>query len=344
MDAGTVAVTGATGHLGNVLVRELCARGARVRAVLAPRDLPEPLAGLEVERATADVRDAAALEQAFAGADLVFHLAGLVSITAGFEARMHAVNVEGTRAVMRACRAAGVRRLVHTGSVHALTEPRGGVLTEEAGFDPRLASGAYGKTKARACREVQEAARAGQLDAVLALPTGVLGPYDFRLSEMGQLLCSLERGGVPFLLAGGHDFVDVRDVATGLCAAAERGRRGEAYLLAGGRATLRELARWATAASGARVPPALPLWLARLVALPAPLYERATGRRALLTPYAVHAVSAPFTVSREKASRELGFAPRPLEESVRDALAWHRERVGAAPVPGPGRALAGARA
>lgn len=344
MGAIDVAVTGATGHLGNVLVRALCARGERVRAVLAPGDLVEPLAGLPVEHATADVRDAAALEAAFSGAERVFHLAGLVSITAGFEARMHEVNVEGTRAVVRACRAAGVRRLVHTGSVHALTEPRSGVLTEEAGFDPRLASGAYGKSKAWACREVQEAARAGLVDAVLALPTGVLGPFDFRLSEMGQLLRTLERGGVPFVLAGGHDFVDVRDVAEGLIAAAERGRRGEAYLLSGGYVGLRELARWATRESGARVPPALPLWLARVLAVPAPLYERATGRRALLTPYAVHAVSAPFTVSHEKASRELGFAPRPLEESVRDALAWHRARPGAGPAPGPGRTLAGARA
>jgi dihydroflavonol-4-reductase len=333
MGRKTSVVTGATGHLGNVLVRALLARGDRVRAVVAPGDALEALAGLELERVTADIRDAEALTAAFAGADRVFHLAGVVSITRGHEAKMESVNVGGTRAVLTACRAAGVARLVHTGSVHALTEPNGGVLSEAAGFDPARAVGPYARTKALACREVQEAARAGTVDAVLALPTGVLGPFDFRLSEMGQLLLDLQRGRVPFILDGGHDFVDVRDVAEGLWRCAEHGARGEAYLLGGGRATLAELARW----TGARVPLALPRWLAHAVAAPAPLYERATGKRALFTPYALHALEAPFTVSSEKARAALGFAPRPLEHSVRDALAWHGARAKPVEAPGPGR-------
>ena len=146
------------------------------------------------------------------------------------------------------------------------------------------------------------------------------------------------------MLAGGHDWVDVRDVAEGMIAAAERGRRGEAYLLGGGRATLTELARWVAAATGSRVPAALPASVARLLAAPAPLYERLTGKRALLTPYAVHALTVPFTVDCQKAIRELGFAPRPLEVSVRDALEWHAAREIAPVVPGPGRAQSGAGA
>jgi dihydroflavonol-4-reductase len=344
VESKLAVVTGATGHLGNVLVRELLSRGVRVRAVLAPHDDLEPLSGLEIERAVADVRDAEALTGAFAGADRVFHLAGIVSITRGQRALMESVNVGGTRAVVRACRAAGVGRLIHTGSVHALTEPESGALTEAMGFDPLRASGEYGKTKALACREVQEAARRGELDAVLVLPTGVLGPFDFRLSEMGQLLVDLQRGKVPFVIEGGHDFVDVRDVALGLVAAAERGKSGEAYLLGGGRASLTQLAGWVAQSTGARVPRALAPWLARAISAPAPLYERVTGRRALLTPYAVHALTVPFVVDSGKAARELGFVARPLETSVRDALAWHAARTRKAVVPGPGRALAGARA
>lgn len=335
------AVTGATGHLGNVLVRELCARGERPRAILQPGDDGAALAGLDVEVVFADVTDLQAMRRAFEGVQRVFHLAGVVSITAGQQARLQAINVGGTEVVVAACRHQGVERLVHMGSVHALTEPRSGVLTEEAGFDPALASGAYGQSKARACLTVQRAAKAGELDAVLVLPTGVVGPFDFRLSEVGQLLRDLVDERVPLLLPGGHDWVDVRDVALGTIAAAERGRRGEAYLLGGEYVTLRTLAQLVQAETGARVPALLPRWLARVVAAPAPLWERLTGHRALLTPYAVHAVSVNFRVSHQKAADELGFVPRPIATSVREALRWQASRVKTTrQVVRPGRAVA----
>lgn len=334
---GIDVVTGATGHLGNALVRELLAQGHAVRAVVQPGDDGAPLAGLGVERVEADIRDGAALRRAFESADRVFHLAGIVSITQAQRAKMHAVNVGGTRAVLEACRAAGVRRLVHMGSVHALTEPSGGVLDETAGFDAKKASGAYGKTKAEACTEVQRAARAGEVDAVLVLPTGVVGPLDARLSEIGQLLLDLEQGRVPFLLPGGHDWVDVRDVAKGTVLAAERGRTGEAYLLGAERLTLEEIAQVVAEETGSTPPKLLPVWLARALALPAPLYEAMTRKRALLTPYAVHALTVPFTVSHEKATRELSFAPGPVRQALRDAVSWHHAHPAQRKAPGPGR-------
>lgn len=328
-------VTGATGHLGNVLVRELLARGEAVRVVIQPGDDTSPLEGLELQRVESDIRDGAKLRQAFAGARRVFHLAGIVSITRAQREKMRDVNVGGTRAVLQACREAGVSRLVHMGSVHALTEPPRGVLDESCGFDASKATGAYGKTKAEACAAVQRAVREGEVDAVLVLPTGVVGPLDARLSEVGQLLLDLEAGRVPFLLSGGHDWVDVRDVARGTLLAAERGARGEAYLLGSEYVTVVDLARVVSEETGSRVPRILPRWVAQVLATSAPLVEAVTRRRALLTPYAVHALTVPFTVSHQKATRELGFNPGPVRQALRDALAWHHAHQVRA--PGPGR-------
>jgi dihydroflavonol-4-reductase len=198
------------------------------------------------------------------GADVVFHVAGLVSITAGREQDLTAVNVEGTRNVVEACRAAGVRRLVYTSSVHALTEPgRGGVLDEAGGFDPATAFGPYGKSKAAASRLVQDAAREGALDTVLVLPTGCLGPFDFLLSETGQLISMAARGTIPIVIAGGYDWVDVRDVAVGTIAAAEKAPSGEAYLLNSAYLSATDPCTHVAKVAGARPPlAALPLWLA----------------------------------------------------------------------------------
>lgn len=318
-----VAVTGATGHLGNVLVRELVRRGKRVRALVLPGDDERPLAGLPVEVVHGDVTQPHTLPPAFRGADVVFHLAAVVTISATPSPRVHAVNVEGTRNVVAACRAAGVRRLVYTSSVHALVEPPpGGVLEEAAGYDPVRAVGEYGKAKAAASAAVVEAARDG-LDAVLVNPTAVLGPWDYRLSEMGELICMFARRRLPAIVDGGYDFVDVRDIAEGHILACERGRRGESYLLSGGRLPVRDVVRVLGEEAG-RPPPriAIPLPVAAAIAQLAPAWERITGRRALLTPYAVHTISIRFAISDRKAREELGFRSIPVEQSLRDAWRW----------------------
>jgi dihydroflavonol-4-reductase len=235
MDPGIVTVTGATGHLGNVLVRELLRRGKRVRVLVEPSDDLRPLSGLPIEIVRGDVTRKETLAGAFSGVDLVFHMAGVVSISSLDVELVRTVNVDGTRNVVEAVQRAGVRRLVYTSSVHAFTEPpSGGVLVETAGYDPALAPGDYGKAKAEASCIVLEAIRGGQ-DAVIVNPTAVLGPLDFRISEMGELLRMFARRRLPAVVDGGYDFVDVRDVASGHLLAAEKGRAGESYLLTGGR-------------------------------------------------------------------------------------------------------------
>jgi dihydroflavonol-4-reductase len=319
----TCAVTGATGHLGNVLVRELLRRGKRVRALVEPGDEARALAGLDVGVIRGDVLRPETLPAAFQGAEVVFHLAGVVSISSLDIHLVRTVNVDGTRNVVEAARRAGVRRLVYTSSVHALTEPGpGGVLTEEAGYDPERAPGDYGKAKAAASRIVLDAVRDG-LDAVIVNPVYVIGPYDYRLSEIGEVMVMFRRFPIPAGTEGRYDFIDVRDIAIGHVLAAERGRTGESYLLSGSRMTVREMMGILARLAGRRPPRLfLPLRVAGALATLAPAIERLTRRRALLTPYAVHTLSVDFEIRDRKARDELGHAPRPVEESLRDAWDW----------------------
>ncbi len=319
-------VTGATGHLGNNLVRALLTRGERVRALVLPGDDIRPIAGLPVEVMSGDVRDLGALLWAFRGADTVYHLAGLIAIAPGREALLHQVNVLGTRNVVEAALRCNVRRLIYTASVHALVEPpHGTVIDERQPFDPERIPTEYGRSKARAALEVLAGVGRG-LNAVIACPTGIIGPYDFQPSEMGRLFLKVARGKMPLYVHGAYDFVDVRDVAWGLMAAAERGRWGESYILSGEVVTVRRLMAYLEECTGVRAPRlGLPTGLARRVARLAALYARLSGNRPAFTEESVNILASNCCVSHEKAGRELGYAPRPIRETVADTIRWFRE-------------------
>jgi len=146
-----VVVTGATGHIGNVLVRQLLSRGEIVRAVVPPSEDTSPLKGLKVEVFAADIRHIDPLIQAFKGSDVVYHLAAIISILPGKSELLHQVNVAGTRNVVEACLKTGGQRLVYASSIHALKEPpQGTVIDETCPYDPESVLGDYAKCKARA--------------------------------------------------------------------------------------------------------------------------------------------------------------------------------------------------
>ena len=319
------AVTGATGHVGNVLVRELVRRGDSVRAVVLPGEATAPIDGLAVELVPGDVRDRASLERAFRGAELVFHLAGIVTIRSGQARLLDEVNVRGTMNVVEACRLAGVRRLVYTSSVHALVEPPHGTpVRETEGFEPDRLLGDYARSKARASIEVLEGVRQG-LDAVLVYPSGIIGPFDYRPSEMGQLVLDFTLRRLPAYIDGEYDFVDVRDVAQGLLAAAGQGRRGRGYLLSGHRISVAALLRMLHGLTSVRAPRfKLPRWLALAAAAFAPAYSRITRSRPLFTSYSIKVLGSNCLMCRDRAEQELGFRARPLLETMSQTVEWFR--------------------
>jgi dihydroflavonol-4-reductase len=228
-------ITGAAGHLGNVLARELIQRGEQVRVLILPGENTSALDGLPVERIQGNVLDTDSIVQACEGVGTVFHLAGLVSLLDEHASILAKVNVVGTQNMLEAARKQGVKKFVYTSSIHALTRPPEGCpVDEHLPFDPLNPAGAYDRTKAAASLAVLAAAGDG-METIIVCPTGVIGPYDYRRSEMGEMVLDWMRIPTAWLVRGAFDFVDVRDVADGHILARDQGCCGETYILGGER-------------------------------------------------------------------------------------------------------------
>lgn len=319
-------VTGATGHVGNVLVRKLLERGEKVRAMILPGECRESISGLEVESIEGDVLDLDSVFQSMRGVRGVFHLAGVISIMPGKNPFVRKVNVEGTKNVLRAAMENGIGKLVYTSSIHAIRRVEEGTIDESVPYDMNNPYGAYDRSKAEATLEVLNAGKSG-LEAVVACPTGVIGPFDFRRSMMGSLIHDAATAKPTLYVDGAYDFVDVRDVAEGLVAAAENGRRGESYILSGQKISVRYLLETVREITGRNFfQMKIPFDLARFAALFTPMYYHMANATPRFTPYSLEVLQSNSNISHAKATRELGYSPRSLYESLKDTVKWFLEK------------------
>lgn len=325
-DGGVIVVTGATGHIGNVLVRELIANGQSVRALVLPDDDRRPLLGLNNEIVYGDVTDLPSLESAFSGADTVLHLAGIVTIMSSMKKVLEQVNVGGVRNVVAACRATGVHRLIYTSSIHAVAEPpHGTIIDETQPFDPDRVLGDYARSKARATLILLDEVSKGGLDAIICCPTGVIGPWDYGISNIGQLIMDFASGHLKSYVRGAYDFVDVRDVARGLLLAAEKGQSGRHYILSGAQVQVTELMKELERNIGYPAPTyEIPSSIARAAGVLAAIYYRLIRRRPVFTAYSIDVLRSNSQVSSARAREELGFTARPWQDSIRDHVEWFR--------------------
>jgi len=321
-----VIVTGATGHIGNVLVRELLARGEVVRALALPDDDKRPLAGLAIETIHGDVTDPVSLKSAFTGAEFVFHLAGIVTIMPGMASVLERVNVGGMRNIIAACRASGILRLVYTSSIHAIAEPsHGTVIDKSQPFDSDRVLGDYAKSKARATLLLLDEIRKGGLDAIICCPTGVIGPWDYGISDIGQLILDFASGHLKSYVSGAYDFVDVRDVARGLILAAEKGQPGHHYIFSGAQVQVPELMEELARDIDYPAPTyRIPTMIARTAGMLASVYYRLLRRKPVFTAYSINVLRSNSLVSSTRAREKLGFTSRPWRESIRDHVEWFR--------------------
>jgi dihydroflavonol-4-reductase len=266
--------------------------------------------------------------KAMQGVDYVFHLAGVISIMPGKDQLVHDVNVNGTLNMLKCAREIGVKKFVHTSSIHAFQRvEQGTIIDENTPIDPDNAIAAYDKSKAEATLAVLEVAKQG-FPAVIVCPTGVIGPYDFKESELGVLFQGWMKNRVNFLIEGEYDFVDVRDVVNGMILARDKGAPGQIYILSGELLKVSDVWKIVKAllpfkSSYVNIPTQIAHFLAKI----AQVFYKVSKTKPRFTTYSIETLHSNANICNNKARTILGYNPRSMKESIKDTIVWWRKRI-----------------
>lgn len=319
-------VTGASGFVGSAVARALIANGKAVRAVVRQTSPRANLADLPVEIFEGDMRDAAAMTRAMAGARYVFHVAADYRLWAPDPDEIMRANVDGTRAVMQAALKAGAERIVYTSSVATLKLHGDGRPSDETRpLGPNEGIGAYKRSKVAAERLVEAFVANEGLPAVIVNPSTPIGPRDIRPTPTGRILIEAASGRMPAFVDTGLNIVHVDDVAAGHLAALAKGKTGERYILGGEDMTLADMLATIARAVGRKPPKVkLPRGLIFPLAYGAEAVARITKREPFVTVDGLKMAKYRMFFSSAKAARELGYTARPADYAIRDALSWFR--------------------
>ncbi len=318
-------ITGATGFVGSAVARAALGRGHALRLLVRPGADRRNLAGLEAELVEGDLTDAASLARAAQDCAYVFHVAADYRIWVPDLARMEAVNVNGTRALMRAALDAGVERVVYCSSVATLGLTADGTPADETTPVSREAIvGAYKRSKFDAERVVRRMVAESALPAVIVHPAAPVGPRDLRPTPTGRMILDAATGRMPAYVDTGLNIVHVDDVAEGHLLALEKGRPGEGYILGGENLSMAEILALVDAArhqSQRRV--RLPVGLLWPAALAAEAAARLTGAEPRVTRDHLRMARKHMFFSSAKAAAELGYRSRPARQAIADAVAFY---------------------
>jgi dihydroflavonol-4-reductase len=326
MAAPTAIVTGANGFVGSHVVRALCERGTRVRALVRKGADLRALEGVDCERSFGDVRDRESVERAVRGCAVVYHVAADYRLWVTDEAPMYASNVEGTRNVIAAARAAGAERIVHTSTVGALGIAADGIGRESTPVTLADMVGPYKRSKFMAEQEALRAEREGA-PVVIVNPSTPIGPYDYKPTPTGRIIVDFIERRMPVYMETGLNLVNVEDVARGHILAAERGRIGEKYILGGENLTLQRMLQRLGVLSGLPAPRIkIPYAVAYGFALGAEAVARVITHRpprASLTEVRMARKKMFFAIA--KARSELEYEPTPIDDGLRRAIAFFEQ-------------------
>jgi len=326
-----VFVTGATGLLGNNVVRALRARGDEVVGLVRSREKGERMLGDTGARlVVGDVRESAAFAAELGSCDAVVHTAAYFReyYQPGDHAQLlEDVNVRATLELLALADGAGVSRFVHTSSSGTVGPKADGSAGDEDSAPPPIArENLYFKSKVDGDAKIRAFVPRSGMKVIEILPGWMWGPGDAGPTSAGQVALDFLRRKLPGIPPGGASVVDARDVADAMLAALDRAEHGARYLVAGRAMTLAEVFAELERASGVRAPAMrIPYWLAMTVATWNEAVTSITGKPSTVTKSGVRALSAPRVLSSARAERELGARFRPFAETARDVVAWYRE-------------------
>jgi len=316
-------VTGVTGFVGAAVARALIAHGWQVRGLVRSGARELNLQALQVEVARGELADRASLESALAGCDALFHVAADYRLWAPDSREMYRTNVDGTRSILEAARAAGVRRIVHTSSVATVGLPADGSQGDER-TPVSLADmiGHYKRSKFLAEQLVRDWVQPGER-VVIVNPSTPVGPGDVKPTPTGQIIVDAARGRTPAYVDTGLNIAHVDDVAEGHLLALEHGKSGERYILGGEDLLLRDILRIIAELVGRRPPRVrLPHAAVLPIAYLAEGFARLTGGTTRITVDGVRMARKRMFYSSARAARELGYRSRPARAALADAVRW----------------------
>ena len=309
----TYFITGASGHIGNNLVRYIREKEKAARIVaLTRRRIDRELAGVDCEQIIGNLQDGAFLSSLIEPNACFIHSAGLIDLTDKRAEETFRINYDWTRTVTDVCCEKGAR-LIYVGSVDGLAHTGESPITEPMKFSPDAVEGNYGKSKAMAMQYIAEVSAAHpDFSAVTVLPSAVIGGHDYKPSAVGGVIRSVLRGGAEFGIRGGYNFVNVRDVCKAIYTLTQNDLRGS-FILSGENVSVREMYEAINRKKGYRRRPIiLPVWLVRLF-LP---FVR------VLNKITLKALTDPHDYSYAWAARELGYSPTPFEETLDETIAF----------------------
>ena len=322
-----VLVAGASGFVGSHIARLLAQRGRKVRVLLRKTSNTDAMQGLPVEIVHGDVLDPASLRAAMDGVGTVFYSVLDPRFWLTDTTPLHRNNVEGLVNAMDAALAVGIERFIFTSTMGTLGINPDGPVTEDIPFNWRDKASAYILTRLEAETRFLACCREQGLPGVALCIANTYGPEDYQPTPHGKALWDTARGAMKAALDAGAPTVDIRDVAEAALLAETRGRIGERYIIANEFISNRDFYGMAAALRGNPPPKMIPMGLAHAIAWVSERVFKLIGKKDYLVSTDAVFLSNVFQrMDHGKASRDLGWEPRPISETVRDAVAWYAER------------------
>lgn len=319
-----VAITGGNGHIGNAIIEELLLRNYTVKALVHSKS--NFLESKNIETVKGSLHDETALIELMKDCDYLIHCAAIISINGDKNQLVRKTNIEGLENVLKVAKKSNLNRIIHLSSVHAYDHhPANEPMNETRNF---VSDSAYSYDKSK--RDGQLIARKyfeEGLPIIVVNPTSVFGPPNYAQCKQNNAFISMSKRRIPFVFKGGYNWVDVRDIANSICNALTQGQLGESYILGGSYYTLKDLSRIVAKVSNKRIPCfEVPIGLVKSFLPLIGAYYKIRKQDPSLTKESIEILEfGNKHIQSEKAKKDLGHNPRPVDETMKDLLSWHRE-------------------